>query len=72
MKLNWFEKKVLILGLSKSGISAAKYLNKKGADVYLTEKREASEEDKEKIQELEALGIRVETGGHSDRRTAKL
>ena len=33
MKLNWFEKKVLILGLSKSGISASKYLNKKGSDV---------------------------------------
>ncbi len=66
MRTNWFEKKVLILGLSKSGIAAAKYLNKKGADVYLTEKKAASEEDKAKIQELESLGIKVETGGHSD------
>ena len=37
MKTNWFDKKVLILGLSKSGIAAAKYLNYKGADVYITE-----------------------------------
>ena len=26
----WFDKKVLILGLSKSGTAAAKYLNSKG------------------------------------------
>ena len=30
-------KKILILGLSKSGISAAKYLSKKGAVCYITE-----------------------------------
>ena len=66
MRINWYEKKVLILGLSKSGISAAKYLNKKGADVYLTESRMPSEQDIEKIKELEALGIKIETGGHSD------
>ena len=36
MKKNWFEKKVLILGLSKSGIAAAKYLSEKCADVYIT------------------------------------
>lgn len=66
MKTNWFEKKVLILGLSKSGISAAKYLNKKGAEVYITEKREAVESDKSIIEKLENSGIRIEMGGHSD------
>ena len=30
MKRNWFDKKVLILGLSKSGTAAAEYLNAKG------------------------------------------
>ena len=30
-------KKVLVLGLSKSGIAAAKFAKKHGADVYLTE-----------------------------------
>ena len=64
--LKLFDKKVLVLGLSKSGISAAKYLNKAGADVYLTESREQKPEDVEKIQELKNLGINVETGGHSD------
>jgi len=30
MKRKWFDKKVLICGLSKSGIAAAEYLNSKG------------------------------------------
>lgn len=64
---NWFEKKVLILGLSKSGIAAAKYLNKKGANVFITELREQTPEDEKNILELEALGIKIETGAHSDK-----
>lgn len=64
--MNWFEKKVLIMGLSKSGISAAKYLSKKGADVFITELKEKTEKDEEKIKELNELGIQVEMGGHSD------
>lgn len=64
--MNWFKRKVLILGLSKSGISAAKYLNKNGADVFITELREKKDEDVPKIEELNSLGIKVEMGGHSD------
>ena len=61
--------KVLILGLSKSGIAAAKFLAGKGYSVYLTESKstgEVREEYRPQIKELEALGIRVECGGHSD------
>ena len=61
----WFERKILILGLSKSGISAAKYLNKHGADVFITELREKKEEDIAQIEELNTLGIKVEMGIHS-------
>ncbi len=64
--LKYNDKKVLVLGLSKSGISAAKYLNKSGASVYLSESRQPKPEDYEKISQLEKLGIKVETGGHSD------
>lgn len=64
--LKLFDKKVLVLGLSKSGISAAKYLNKIGAEVYITEFREEKAEDAQKIAELKELGIQVEMGGHSD------
>ena len=56
--------KVLVLGLSKSGISASKYLKKKGYDVYLTEyKKEVNELE---VKELKNLGIKVEFGGHTD------
>lgn len=66
MKTNWFDKKVLVLGLSKSGIAAAKYLNRHGADVYITESREREEKDSAVIEELEKSGIRIELGSHSD------
>jgi len=62
--MNWFEKKVLIIGLAKSGIAAAKYLNKRGADVYVTEGFQKYKEE-DKI-ELENLGINIEVGQHSD------
>ena len=64
--LKLFDKKVLVLGLSKSGISAAKYLNKIGAEVYITEFRAEKAEDAQKIAELKEHGIQVEMGGHSD------
>lgn len=66
MKRNWFEKKVLILGLSKSGASAAKYLNSKGAECYVTEAKPENEKNHDLVVELQNLGIKVETAGHSD------
>ena len=59
-------KKVLVLGLSKSGIAAAKFAKKHGAIVYLSEGKYVEEENKGKVAELESLGIQVEYGGHSD------
>ncbi len=56
--------KVLVLGLSKSGIAAAKLAKKRGADVFLTEGK--TEVNKDNVAELEALGIHVEFGGHSE------
>jgi len=60
------KEKVLILGLSKSGIAAAFAVNKRGGDVWITEGKEPKEEYKEKIEELKKLGIHIETGGHTD------
>ena len=56
--------KVLILGLSKSGIAAAKYLIEKDFDVYITESK--SEVNEIQVKELENLGIKVEYGSHSE------
>ncbi len=59
-------KKVLVLGLSKSGIAAAKFAKKHGAVVYLTEGKDVSPENLYKVDELKNLGINVEYGAHSD------
>ena len=60
------DKKVLVLGFSKSGISAGKFLAQSGAEVFITEFREEKPEDRENIDELTDLGINIEFGGHSD------
>ncbi len=59
-----FDEKVLILGLSKSGVAAARYLNKHGADIFITES--SNQKDSQLVKELESEGIKVEIGGHSD------
>ena len=60
-------KKVLVLGLSKSGIAAAKFAKKHGADVYLTESADiTTKEQSDRAKALEDLGIHVEYGGHSE------
>lgn len=66
MKRKWIDKKVLILGLSKSGISAAKYLSSHGADCFITESKPLQDKDKNTVEELKKLDIKIETGGHSD------
>lgn len=61
-------KKVLILGLSKSGISAGENIIKNNAsgeyEVYITESK--SDADMDKVKKLQDLGIHVEYGGHTD------
>lgn len=66
MKRNWYDIKVLILGFSKSGVSAAKYLSKRGAECYITENKPAREQDKPLIEELAQMGIKCEFAGHSE------
>lgn len=58
--------KVLILGLSKSGIAAAECAKKRGYDVFITEGKEPKDEYISKINELQAQGIHVETNEHTD------
>ncbi len=65
MKNSWKNKNITILGLSKSGICAAKYLAKQGAKCLISEKRAESVQDESVIAELKNLGIEVEMGDHS-------
>ncbi len=66
MKRKWFDKKVLILGLSKSGIAAARYLNSHGADCFITEKKPLDSKDEQTVKELNDAGIQTEFGNHSE------
>ncbi len=63
--MDLFNKKITVFGLSISGISVAKYAKKYGADVFISEKKEATDEDKIVINELEQMGIKIEMGQNS-------
>ena len=66
--MNNIEQKILVLGLSKSGVAAAKLAKKRGADVYLSESKEINDEEKlKKIKDLNNIGILTEYGGHSEK-----
>ena len=63
------KEKLLILGLSKSGIAAAKYAVKQGYDVYITESKpldKVKEECRVRVDELKNEGIKIECGYHSE------
>ncbi len=56
-------KKVLVVGLARTGIATAKFLKAKGSLVTTTEVK-PKEETKEAVQELEGMDISSEWGGH--------
>jgi len=56
-------KRVLVVGLGKSGIAAALFLRDKGARVTVSDSRSAKELEAH-IPELLDAGVMVETGGH--------
>ncbi len=61
-----FEKKVLIVGLGKSGLSAARWLAAQGALVTVSERKEAHTLEAALRQETLELGIELETGPHRE------
>jgi UDP-N-acetylmuramoylalanine--D-glutamate ligase len=59
-------KKISVLGAARSGIAVAALLKRRGAEVFVSD---INPEEKLQSQtaELSSLGIRYETGGHTDR-----
>lgn len=57
-------KKILILGFARSGYEAAKLLAKKGNIIILNDMK--TEQDKDKMEELENLGVKIVLGSHPD------
>ncbi len=56
--------KILILGFARSGYEAAKFLAKRGNEVVLNDMK--TDHEQEKIDELEALGVKIVLGSHPD------
>jgi UDP-N-acetylmuramoylalanine--D-glutamate ligase len=59
-------KEVVVLGMGKSGLSAARWLTVKGAKVTISEMRGESVFSSELMHELRDLGITLEMGGHKE------
>ncbi len=57
-------KRISVLGMARSGISCAKLLKKTGAEVFASEIK-SGEPLTPQINQLKALGIDFETGGHT-------
>lgn len=62
--MDFSNKKICILGLSKSGIASAKLLNKKGAKCTISDNKPPSTDNLKTIDELKSLGIDIEMGEH--------
>ena len=60
-------KKILILGLARSGPAAARVLVKKGCQVIVNDLKEESFHDQKVIKELKDLGVKLVLGNHPDK-----
>ena len=58
--------KILILGFARSGYNAAKFLVKRGNEVILNDAKSDDKLDKEQIQELKNMGVKLVFGSHPD------
>ena len=59
-------KKILILGMARSGYEAAKYLSKHNNTIILNDGGSREKQDEEKIKELESLGVTLIFDSHPD------
>lgn len=61
-RFNWSGKRVLVLGLARSGVAVARQLHRLGAKVTVNDQKPRDQAPE--AAELEHLGIRVVCGGH--------
>ena len=62
MKFN--QKKILVVGLGKSGLAVVRYLVREGATVTVSDVKKEENLDPGAIREMRAMGVTLETGGH--------
>ncbi len=63
--VEWDQRRVLVVGLARSGLAAARFLRRRGAIVRATDQAPA-ERLGAAVAELEALGVELELGGHRE------
>ena len=59
-------KKILILGMARSGYEAAKVLIEKNNKVILNDNKEETKQNQEQVDELRELGVELIFGSHPD------
>ncbi|MBW2028462.1 MAG: UDP-N-acetylmuramoyl-L-alanine--D-glutamate ligase [Deltaproteobacteria bacterium] len=64
--MDFVGKKIIVVGLGKSGSSVSRWLAERGASVKVSEVRHLSELDRELVRDLAALGVELETGSHRE------
>lgn len=63
--MGWTNKKILVVGLGKSGLSVARYLVREGAKVTVSDMKKEADLDPGTVREMKSLGVTLETGGHT-------
>jgi UDP-N-acetylmuramoylalanine--D-glutamate ligase len=59
------DKRILVVGLGKSGLSAVQYLVREGAKVTVSDLKKEADLEPGTVEEMRALGVTLETGGHT-------
>jgi UDP-N-acetylmuramoylalanine--D-glutamate ligase len=62
--MEFFRKRILVVGIGKSGISSSLWLAGQGADVVLADIKEEGEFDSDALKRIRAAGVRLELGAH--------
>ncbi len=63
--MNLHRKRILVVGLARTGTATARFLHNRGAIVRATDQADASRLGPA-VAELRAMGVRLELGGHND------
>jgi UDP-N-acetylmuramoylalanine--D-glutamate ligase len=71
MRPNLVGKKVLVVGLGRSGVAAARLLATEGAEVTVTDRRSQGELS-EAIRQLDGVRVKVSVGGHAEKDFTKV
>jgi UDP-N-acetylmuramoylalanine--D-glutamate ligase len=65
--VDWRQRTITVLGLSRSGAAVARFVARRGGSVFLSDTAPATPANEVLRQELAALDVEIEMGGHGQR-----